>query len=257
MKLIRNVLAVSYLLFLLLSLYLIYHATKVLKIKDKQAVNLGIMRFFFRILLIICGIKLEIKGLERIKGQKYLIVANHASYIDHLVILMAFPAPFRGTAFSVIFNVPLLGFLLKGIEAIPLERTVIKEKADESFAIVARALEESSVLIYPEGRIPGDGKLLEFRRGTAEIALRSRTPVLPITIIGAANILPPTPHKPMGKGIKFINYLLFWLGNILLSANNGRIKVVIGEPVLMSQEEKVEDFTGRLRNYFIAQLERG
>jgi 1-acyl-sn-glycerol-3-phosphate acyltransferase len=115
-----------------------------------------------------------------------VLVCNHVSYVDALVIGAASPRPIRFVMDYRIFKTPLLGWLFRSAKAIPIasakEDPWVMEKA---YVDIAQALHEGDlVCIFPEGRLTSTGDLNEFRGGVAKIVERSKVPVIPMALRG-------------------------------------------------------------------------
>jgi 1-acyl-sn-glycerol-3-phosphate acyltransferase len=115
-----------------------------------------------------------------------VLVCNHVSYVDALVILAASPRPIRFVMDHHIFKLPLAGWLFRTGRAIPIapakEDPWLMEKA---FVDIAQALHEGDlVCIFPEGRLTRDGEINEFKGGIAKIVERSKVPVIPMALRG-------------------------------------------------------------------------
>jgi 1-acyl-sn-glycerol-3-phosphate acyltransferase len=115
-----------------------------------------------------------------------VLVCNHVSYVDALVIGAASPRPIRFVMDHRIFKLPLAGWLFRSAKAIPIapakEDPWLMEKA---YVDIAQALHEGDlVCIFPEGRLTTTGELNEFRGGIAKIVERSKVPVIPMALRG-------------------------------------------------------------------------
>jgi 1-acyl-sn-glycerol-3-phosphate acyltransferase len=125
--------------------------------------------------------------VERIPEEgPAVLVCNHVSYVDAIVILAASPRPIRFVMDHRIFKTPLLGFIFRTGKAIPIapahENPWLMEKA---FVDIAQALHEGElVCIFPEGKLTRTGELNEFRGGIAKIVARSKVPVIPMALRG-------------------------------------------------------------------------
>ena len=245
MKAIKIIFGAMVFVFSLLFLNLLFHIFRLLNIRNKR-IYYYFISFFSRLILAACGIKIVVEGLENLKDEIYIFAANHSSYVDNLIVFATVPRYFRIATLNIIFNVPVIGFVLKQAGALPIERTFIKEKIEENLNEMAAVLKEASILIFPEGRISRDGKLQDFRRGAAEITLRSKASVVPVAISGSFSLLKPLPYRIMGKGIRIFSFMLFWFGYNVLHFNPGEIKVIFGEPLRFLPEETVEELTKRL-----------
>ncbi len=125
--------------------------------------------------------------VERIPEEgAAVLVCNHVSYVDAIVILAASPRPIRFVMDHRIFKTPLLGFIFRTGKAIPIapahENPWLMEKA---FVDIAQALHEGElVCIFPEGKLTRTGEMNEFRGGIAKIVARSKVPVIPMALRG-------------------------------------------------------------------------
>jgi 1-acyl-sn-glycerol-3-phosphate acyltransferase len=142
---------------------------------------------FMAWLLIHSVYRLEKTGLDRIPDEgPALIVCNHVSYVDALVISAACPRPIRWVMDYRIFNTPLLSFFFRTARAIPIaaarENPEILERAYEG---IAEALSQGELVgIFPEGRLTRDGEIGEFRGGVNRILSRTPVTVVPIALSG-------------------------------------------------------------------------
>jgi 1-acyl-sn-glycerol-3-phosphate acyltransferase len=131
--------------------------------------------------------RLEKKDIERIpEDSPALIVCNHVSFVDALVITAACRRPIRFVMDHHIFRWPILSFVFRAGRAIPIasakEDAALMEKA---FAEVAAALAAGELVgIFPEGRITADGELGAFRPGIARILAGNPVPVVPLALSG-------------------------------------------------------------------------
>jgi hypothetical protein len=131
--------------------------------------------------------RLEKSGLERIPDDgAALIVCNHVSFVDALVIAAACRRPIRFVMDHRIFRLPILSFVFRTGRAIPIapakEDPAMMERA---FAEVGKALKEGDlVAIFPEGRITDTGELYPFRPGIKRILGATPVPVVPIALRG-------------------------------------------------------------------------
>jgi 1-acyl-sn-glycerol-3-phosphate acyltransferase len=138
-------------------------------------------------LLIHSVYRLKKEGLENIPDEGgALLVCNHVSYVDALVISAACHRPIRFVMDHRIFRVPLLNFIFRETRAIPIasekEDPAMKEAA---FAEVARALAAGElVAIFPEGRITDDGRINPFRPGISRILADTPVAVVPMALRG-------------------------------------------------------------------------
>ncbi|MBC3906034.1 MFS transporter [Undibacterium umbellatum] len=115
-----------------------------------------------------------------------ILVCNHVSYMDAIVIMASSPRPVRFVMDHRIFKIPFLSWVFRTAKAIPIapakEDPWLMEK---SFIDVAQALHEGElVCIFPEGRLTTTGELNEFKGGIMKILERSPVPVYPLALRG-------------------------------------------------------------------------
>lgn len=145
-----------------------------------------LMRFIVW-LLIHSVYRLDKSGLENIpeKGPAVL-VSNHVTFVDALVIAAACPRPVRFVMDHNVFRVPILNFVFRTGRAIPIASSKENpELLERAYDEIAKALEAGDVVgIFPEGRITDTGELYPFRNGIARIVARTPAPVVPLALRG-------------------------------------------------------------------------
>lgn len=169
-----------------------------------RAIAYGLMRFLFF---------LKVEGLENIpKEGPVIIVSNHMSFVDPVLVGATVPRTLAYIARADMFKYPVLGWWMRAVNTIPLERG-----AGDLGAIKAaiRAIKDGKVFgIFPEGRRSRTGQIEPFKTGAAAIALRTDAVLVPMAIIGSDKAWPvgsfPRPFRP--------------------------IKVVFGEPITLPSD---------------------
>ncbi len=142
---------------------------------------------FIAWLLVKAAYRVRSVGLEHIPHEgAAVLVANHVSFVDAVVIMGAAPRPLRFVMDHRIFRTPLIGFIFRHCGAIPIaparEDAALMEKA---FTDVSMALNEGElVAIFPEGSITRDGELQTFRPGISRILAANPVPVVPLALSG-------------------------------------------------------------------------
>jgi 1-acyl-sn-glycerol-3-phosphate acyltransferase len=145
-----------------------------------------LMRFLVW-LLIHSVYRLEKSGLENIPDEgPAVLVCNHVSFVDALIIAAACRRPIRFVMDHAIFRIPVLNFVFRTGRAIPIasgreDPAVLEEAYDE----IARGLEAGDLIcIFPEGRITDSGEICPFRSGIKRIVERTPVPVVPLALRG-------------------------------------------------------------------------
>ena len=145
-----------------------------------------LMRFLVW-LLVHTVYRLEKSGLEHIpESGPAVLVCNHVSYVDPLVIAAACPRPVRFVMDYQIFKIPVLNFVFRTGRTIPIAPAREDPQAlERAYEEIAQALEQGDlVAIFPEGKITYDGNLNPFRPGVSRIIERTPVPVIPLALRG-------------------------------------------------------------------------
>ena len=131
--------------------------------------------------------RLDKRHLDRIPDEgPALVVCNHVSFVDALVISAACRRPIRWVMDHRIFATPVLSFFFRTVRAIPIAPAKEDPAAlDRAFDAVARELADGELVgIFPEGRLTSDGEMGEFRGGVRRILDRTPVPVIPMALSG-------------------------------------------------------------------------
>lgn len=116
-----------------------------------------------------------------------IVVVNHKSYVDPVVIGMVFDRPLRYMAKKELFAVPALRRLVTALGAFPIDRGAgDREALTRSLAILERG---EVLLMFPEGHRHVDDAVYDFLPGVAMLALRSGAPVVPMATKGTEDVL--------------------------------------------------------------------
>jgi 1-acyl-sn-glycerol-3-phosphate acyltransferase len=132
--------------------------------------------------------RVEVHGIEKHVPDEgpALLVCNHVSYMDALLLSSAVPRPIRFVMYYKIFNTPGARWAFKAANVIPIAgRSEDPELMERAFAAVDQALAEGElVCIFPEGRLTPDGEIGSFKPGMERILAARPVPVVPMAIRG-------------------------------------------------------------------------
>lgn len=117
-----------------------------------------------------------------------VLIANHASNLDPVVMAIAIAPPLRFMSKAELFKVPVLGPFVKSMGAFPVVRGGGGRPAIE--AAIQQAKEGGVIAMFPEGTRTRDGKLKEPKAGAAIIAIEAGVPIVPMAIQGAYEAWP-------------------------------------------------------------------
>jgi 1-acyl-sn-glycerol-3-phosphate acyltransferase len=127
------------------------------------------------------------RGLENLPDEgAVVLVANHVSFVDALVLAATVRRPVRFVMDHTIFKIPVLNFVFRTGRAIPIAgRKEDPAMMERAFDQVASALEAGDVVcVFPEGRITTTGDMNGFRPGIERIVQRTPVPVVPMALRG-------------------------------------------------------------------------
>ncbi|MEM9208118.1 MAG: 1-acyl-sn-glycerol-3-phosphate acyltransferase, partial [Pseudomonadota bacterium] len=131
--------------------------------------------------------RIRVHGEEHIPDEgPAVLVCNHVSFVDALVLGGAVRRPLRFVMYYKIFEIPLLRLLFKTAKAIPIASAREDEALMEAcFDEIAERLEEGEIVcLFPEGAITRDGEIHGFRPGVERIIERTPVPVVPVALSG-------------------------------------------------------------------------
>jgi len=129
--------------------------------------------------------RFKVEGDEHIPTEgAAILVCNHVSFVDAVLLMAASPRPIRFIMDHQIFRIPVLGAMFKLAKAIPIApQKVDAATYDTAFAEARRVLDDGDLLcIFPEGGITKDGTLQPFKGGIMKILETHPVPVVPLAL---------------------------------------------------------------------------
>lgn len=133
----------------------------------------------------------KIRGTEYIDPKKhYVIVANHQSLLDILVVLAALKPHFKFMAKKELFSIPFIGWHMAAAGYIPIlrsSRTSGKDAMDKARGWLGKKV---SVLFFPEGTRSVNGQIKEFKAGAFRVANEMKVEILPVVLDGTGEAVP-------------------------------------------------------------------
>ncbi|TIC82067.1 AMP-binding protein [Crenobacter intestini] len=144
-----------------------------------------------RLALAAAGLPAHVEGLEWLPANgPVVVVANHASYVDGLLLCAVLPARFGYVAKRELLNGALSALPLRRLGAAFVERFDAARGAQDSAALEARLAAGDALVFFPEGTFGEAPGLLPFHMGAFLAAARTGSPVLPVTLGGTRALLP-------------------------------------------------------------------
>ncbi len=180
-------------------------------------------------------VKLKVEGLDNLKGlpTPAIFMPNHVSYLDGAVLAMALPYRFRrklafAAAKDVLYvhfkNIAWIGELL--FNTFPLPRKAgenIKQGLEHMGELMDMGY---SVVLFPEGKMSKDGKLLPFKKGAGLVSVEMNGWVVPVKLIGTDDVLPYAELVPKKRGT---------------------ITVKFGKPIKFTRQDTYEEAMKKIR----------
>jgi 1-acyl-sn-glycerol-3-phosphate acyltransferase len=149
-----------------------------------------------RTLLLFTGMPLVVRNIERIPEGQCVVVANHASYLDGLVMTAALPPRFGFVIKREMERVPLAGALLRRLGSEFVERFNRHRGGADARRVLRTAVSGNSLVFFPEGTFDDRPGLGKFHAGAFTIAARAGCPVVPAVVRGTRHALPPKSAWP-------------------------------------------------------------
>lgn len=135
-------------------------------------------------------INVQVSGLQNLPAGKCIVVANHASYIDGILLKGYLPARFSFVIKGEMRDIPLVHFLLRRCGARFVDRNVHSASARDARQIVKAAQDGASLAFFPEGTFREEAGVDRFRPGAFVAAIRAGLPIVPVAIRGTRYMLP-------------------------------------------------------------------
>lgn len=182
----------------------------------------------------VLGIRCTVDGLDRLPEGSCIVVANHASYLDGIVMKAALPPRFSFVIKREAASMPVAGFLLKRIGSEFVDRHNEDGRRRDAMRVLRRAEQGEALVFFPEGTFDDVPGLKRFHVGAFAAAVRGSMPVVPAVIHGARRALP----------------------NGAVIVRPGRVRVEILEPIAVpGSPHAADELRTAARRAILAQLD--
>ncbi len=148
------------------------------------------------------GMPISLRGTEHLPQGQCVVVANHASYLDGVVMTAALPPRFGFVIKREMNDVPVAGILLRRIGSEFVERFNRHKSATDARRVLRTAASGHSLVFFPEGTFTSEVGLGKFHTGAFAIAARAACPVVPAVILGTRRNMPATRILPRPGAIE-------------------------------------------------------
>lgn len=165
-------------------------------------------------------IRYKFYGRENFKkGQSYIYVSNHTSFLDIPGVRMIIPGQFRPLAKKELKKIPVFGWIASAATVI-VDRSSHESRKKSMDRLKTMLRQGISILIFAEGTQNRTKEILQpFHDGAFRIAIDTQQPILPMVVIGAGPLMPPS----------------------TLDLSPGLIRIYVGEEIDTSQYPNVAD----------------
>ena len=150
----------------------------------------SVARHSSRIFLKAIGIHLDTIGLERLPDSPCVIVANHSSYLDAVVVAAALPPDFAFVIKKEMVRVPVANLLLKRLGSEFVERFDRHKGAIDARRVLKTAATGQSVVFFPEGTFTERRAIGKFHGGAFITAARNNMPLVAVAVRGTRDAMP-------------------------------------------------------------------
>ncbi|MGH8461889.1 MAG: lysophospholipid acyltransferase family protein [Stenotrophobium sp.] len=144
----------------------------------------SIGRAGMRLALLCMGVPLRVRGLEHLPAGPCIAIANHASYLDGLILTAALPSRFTFVVQDGAASWPLIGPTIRRMGAVFVNRSAAREGARQTRTLIREVQNGTSLAIFAEGTFKAEPGLLPFKNGAFMMAVRAGVPCVPVGILG-------------------------------------------------------------------------
>jgi 1-acyl-sn-glycerol-3-phosphate acyltransferase len=156
------------------------------RLEQRRRIARQSARLFFRAI----GSPIRIEGAPLDMQYPCVVVANHASYLDGIILTAALPAGFTYLIKQQMASVPIAGFVLRRLGSAFVNREDLLDRKRIARALLGLAKRGDALGFFPEGTFDAAPGLKAFQLGAFSAAARASLPVVPIVIYGARHKLP-------------------------------------------------------------------
>jgi len=159
-------------------------------------------RWLARLWLALAGLRLRVSGLEHLPEGSCVLVANHSSYLDGVVMTAGLPPRFSFVIKHEATGMPVMGFLLRRIGSEFVDRHSAGGRHRGARRVMQRAEQGHSLVFFPEGTFDSVVGLKRFHIGAFVAAARGGVPLVPAVILGTRRSMPNGAIVPMPGTIR-------------------------------------------------------
>jgi len=160
-------------------------------------------RLWGKVALLANQVKVEIEGIEHLNGKgPYIFMSNHQGYYDIFALLGHLPYQFKWLVKKELFSIPFFGWTMAAAGYISIDRGGTRDTVEAMNEAAQKIHDGMSVVIFPEGSRSPDGSIQSFKKGGFTLAIKSKVPIVPISISGSRDIMPKDKLTPTAGEIR-------------------------------------------------------
>jgi 1-acyl-sn-glycerol-3-phosphate acyltransferase len=148
------------------------------------------------VLFRLIGSEIETRGVPPTADDKAVVVANHQSYLDGMILTAVLPPHYTFLIKREMVRVPIAGFVLARLGSEFVDRSDAGHRRRSARRLLESARRGRALVVFPEGTFDGTAGLKAFHMGAFRAAFRAGLPVVPIVISGARSKLPADSWLP-------------------------------------------------------------
>lgn len=165
-------------------------ALMVLTVLPRRDTRRRVTRWFARGFFLAIGSPIQYRGDRVLPDGACVVIANHASYLDGIILTAALPPRFTFVIKHEMARFPFAGFLLRRIGSEFVNRDDGRQTRVVTRRLFKAADAGDALAFFPEGTFVATPGLRRFRPGAFGAALRANVPIVPVVIFGARDKLP-------------------------------------------------------------------
>jgi 1-acyl-sn-glycerol-3-phosphate acyltransferase len=151
------------------------------------------------------SLPVQVQGLDRLPAQRAcIVVANHASYLDAILLGAMLPPDFSFVAKRELADAALIGPALHRLGAVFFERFDAAQGVDDTRTLQARVRAGESLAFFPEGTFGRASGLQPFKLGAFVVAAETATPLVPVTLNGTRSLLRDESWLPRRQSVQVL-----------------------------------------------------
>jgi len=164
----------------------------------------SVERAFIRLFFRLAGIRIDVEGVENLPSDPLVLVSNHASYLDPLILIAALPRPVLFVAKQEVLRAPVVATWIRKPGHLTVERGPVAQSARDTARLEEALARGRSVSLFAEGTFTRARGLRPFRLGAFKAAAQAGCPIVPAAIVGSRTLLPDETWLPRRTRLRIV-----------------------------------------------------